>query len=244
MERARGAGVGRLMNPGVDLPSSQRAVNLADMYTEVYAAVGFHPHDAAKLGAAELEELRTLAAHPKVKAVGEIGLDYYRNLSPHDTQKRAFREQLELAKELDLPVIIHCRDAHDDVMAMLREWARGFSKARGVLHSYSGGRSQMQGAFDINFCVGLTGPVTYPKAVDMRAVAQYAPSEMILIETDAPYLTPAPHRGKRNEPGHVRYVAGKLAEVRGESFETAAARTSANAARLFDWSEVRDPAEV
>jgi TatD DNase family protein len=236
IERAREAGVGRLMNPGVDLPSSRRAVALAEAYSEIYAAVGFHPHDSAKLGLAEFSELRELAKHPKVKAIGEIGLDYYRNLSPPDAQKRAFREQLELAADLDLPVIVHCRDAHHEVLAILREWARAFPKARGVLHSYSGDRAQIKNAVDVGFWIGLTGPITYPKAEEMRAVAREAPLERIVIETDAPYLTPAPNRGKRNEPAYVRQVAEKLAEVRGETIEAVATQTSANAARLFDWS--------
>ena len=248
IERAREAGVGRLMNPSVDLFSSRQAVALAEHYAEVYAAVGFHPHDAAKLRAAELKELRGLAAHPKVKAIGEIGLDYYRNLSPQEAQKWAFREQLALAAEMDLPVIIHCREAHDEVMVILKEWAGRFPRARGVLHSYSGNRAQMKadigGAFDIGFCIGLTGPITYPKAEEMRAVAGEAPLDRILIETDAPYLTPAPNRGKRNEPAYVRYVAQKLAEVRDEVVEVVLAGTSANAARLFDWSEVSDQPEV
>lgn len=236
IERARAAGVIRIMNPGIDLGSSRRAVALAETYAEVYAAVGFHPHDAAKMGEAEFAELRELAQHPKVKAIGEIGLDYYRDLSPRDVQRRTFRRHLELAGELDLPVIVHCRDAHHDVMAVLGEWATEcHGSARGVLHSYSGNRAGMQGAFDMGFVIGITGPITFPKAEELRVVAQTAPFDKVLIETDAPYLAPQPNRGRRNEPAYVRHVAEKIAVVRGETVVAVAAQTSENAARLFNW---------
>ncbi len=239
IERAWAAGLNRIMNPGVDLETSRRAVALAESQPQIFAAVGFHPHDAAKMGADELGALRELAQRPKVKAIGEIGLDYYRDLSPRVIQAQAFRQQLELAAELDLPVIIHCRDAFEDVITILREWQAGLSnkRARGVLHSFSGDRAQAEQVFEIGFRVGLTGPITFPKAEEMRAVAQSAPIDRILIETDAPYLTPAPNRGKRNEPAYVRRVAEKIAEVRGLPVETVAAQTTANADSLFDWSK-------
>ncbi len=236
IERARAAGVTRIMNPGIDLESSRRAAALAETFAEVYAAVGFHPHDAAKMGEAEFAEVSELARHPKVRAIGEIGLDYYRDLSPRDFQRRAFRRQLELAGERDLPVIVHCRDAHHDVMAVLGEWViECHGSARGVLHSYSGGRAWVQGVFDIGFVIGITGPITFPKAEELRAVAQMAPFDRVLIETDAPYLAPQPHRGQRNEPAYVRHVAEKIAVVRGEAVVAVAAQTSENAARLFKW---------
>ncbi|MEK7278045.1 MAG: TatD family hydrolase [Chloroflexota bacterium] len=234
LDRAREAGVGRIMVPGVDLPSSRRAVKLAEAHPEVFAAVGFHPHDADKLGEKELKELRELAAHPKVKAIGEIGLDYYRDHSPRNVQRAAFRQQLDLAAELDLPVIIHNREAYADVMAALSEWN---GKRRGVLHSYSGDRTQMSAALELGFFLGLTGPITFPKADEMRAVAASAPLDKLLIETDAPYLTPSPHRGRRNEPAYVRYVAQKLADARGENLDTVITQTCANAAMLFNWSQ-------
>ena len=239
IERAWAAGLNRIMNPGVDLETSRRAVALAESQPQIFAAVGFHPHDAAKMGADELGALRELAQRPKVKAIGEIGLDYYRDLSPRVIQAQAFRQQLELAAELDLPVIIHCRDAFEDVITILREWQAGLSnkRARGVLHSFSGDRAQAEQVFEIGFRVGLTGPITFPKAEEMRAVAQSAPIDRILIETDAPYLTPAPNRGKRNEPAYVRRVAEKIAEVRGLPVETVAAQTTANADCLLDWSK-------
>ncbi len=221
------------MVPGVDLPSSRRAVTLADTHPEVFAAVGFHPHDADKLAEAELKELRELAAHPKVKAIGEIGLDYYRDHSPRDIQRAAFRHQLDLAAELDLPVIVHSRDAYADVMAALSD---GSGRRRGVLHSYSGDRTQVSAALELGFYLGLTGPITFPKADEMRAVAVSAPLDKLLVETDAPYLTPSPHRGRRNEPAYVRFVGQKLADVRGEELQRVIAQTSANAAMLFNWS--------
>jgi TatD DNase family protein len=235
IERAQEAGVTRIMNPGIDLESSRRAVALADRFPEVYAAVGFHPHDASKVGEAELNELRQLAQHPKVRAIGEIGLDFYRNLSPHEAQQQAFRKQLDLAQELNLPVIIHCREAHTAVTARLTEWARGFAGARGVLHSYSGDQAQLPAMLEIGFHIGLTGPITFPKAIEMRAVATAAPLDRILIETDAPYLTPAPHRGRRNEPAYVRHVAEKIAEARGMTIEEVGEQTTKNAVLLFDW---------
>lgn len=237
IEHARAAGVTRILNPGIDLESSRRAVALAESYPELYAAVGFHPHDAAAMGAAQLNELRELAKHPKVKAIGEIGLDYYRDLSPRDIQRRVFRQQLELAGELGLPVVIHSREAHDDVMAMLSEWAAERNGGRrGVLHSFSSDRAGMQKAISIGFAIGISGPITFPKADELRAVAQEAPLAHLLIETDAPYLAPMPDRGRRNEPAHVRRVAEKIAEVRGLPLSDVAAQTSANAAALFDWS--------
>lgn len=237
IDRAREAGVTRIMNPGVDLESSRRAIALAETYPEVYAAVGVHPHEAAKADHAALSALKELARHEKVMAIGEIGLDFYRALSPPERQKQVFRQQLELAAELNLPVIIHSRDAHSEVISLLAEWARDFRAARGVLHSFGGDRTQVEDAFAIGFDIGITGPVTFPKADELRAVARQAPLESILIETDAPYLSPAPRRGRRNEPAYVRYVAEKIAEVRGLSLENVIRQTSANATKLFTWSD-------
>jgi TatD DNase family protein len=237
VERALQAGVSRIMNPGIDLESSRRAVALAGQFDPVFAAVGIHPHDAGKATEGQLAELRQLAMHKKVKAIGEIGLDYYRDLSPREKQKWAFGRQLALAQALDLPVIVHNRDAHADVLSMLVGWVRGYPQARGVLHSFSGDRAQLVETLDIGFAIGITGPVTFPQADELRAVAQVAPLERILIETDAPYLTPVPRRGRRNEPAYVRHVAQKIAEVRGMTFERVAEITSANASKLFDWSD-------
>jgi TatD DNase family protein len=237
VDRALEVGVTRIMNPGIDLESSRRAVALAGQYSQVYAAVGFHPHDASKATEGALAELRQLALNQKVKAIGEIGLDYYRDLSPREQQRQVFGQQLDLAGDLNLPVIIHSRDAHQDVLAMLAAWVGRFPNARGVLHSFSGDRAQLVEALELGFVIGITGPVTFPKADELRAVAQVAPLERILIETDAPYLSPAPRRGRRNEPAYVWHVAEKIAQVRGMAFEGVARQTSANATRLFEWSD-------
>jgi TatD DNase family protein len=233
-------GVRSAVNPAVDLPSSRTAVALARQHRSIYAAVGIHPHDAKTLDAAGLEELKTLAHLPKVVAIGEIGLDYYRDLSPRDVQRRAFQAQLELAAELGLPVVVHDRDAHADVLAMLSGWSLSLHASRstlddrlGVLHSFSGDVALAKQAVALGFYIGISGPVTYKNADQMREVARAVPIRQLLIETDAPYLTPQPYRGKRNEPANVLFVAQTVADARGLTLEEVAAQTSANAAALF-----------
>ena len=228
IERAREAGLVAILNVGTDLISSRAAVELAERYEFIYAAVGVHPHDAKTVTPAVLDELRALAHHPKVVAVGEIGLDYYRNLSPRPVQRRAFFDQLALAAELALPVVIHSREAHDDVLAVLGEW-----QGTGVLHSYSAGPERLTEVLALGFAVGISGPITFKKAKGLREVAAAAPLERLLVETDCPYLTPEPYRGRRNEPAHVRYVAGAVAHARGEAAETVAQAMVENACRVF-----------
>lgn len=235
IRRAEEGGVKRMMTPGIDMPTSEAGVALADRFDSVYAAVGVHPHDAETLTDDKLIRLREMAAHHKVRAIGEIGLDYFRNLSPRQAQRQAFEKQLGLAAELRLPVIIHCRDAHDDVLTVLATWGGG-GGVRGVLHSFSGDKAHLSRALDLGLMIGITGPITFPKAIELREVAAYAPWDSLLIETDAPYLTPEPHRGKRNEPAYVRFVAERLAEVRKSTLAQVAEQTSANANRIFDWS--------
>ena len=238
IQRAVESGVAHIINPGVDLPSSHAAIGLAQRHESIYAAVGVHPHEAQTLDAAGLAELETLARSPKNVAIGEIGLDYYRDLSPRDAQRRAFRQQLELAAELDLPVIVHDRDAHDDVLAMLREWHASLLSvtrysAFGVLHSFSGDAAMAERAVELGFYIGVSGPVTYKNAHRLREVVSALPLERLLIETDAPYLTPHPHRGQRNEPAYVRLVARAVAEVKGSTLDQTAAQTTANVGSLF-----------
>ena len=241
VERARQAGVTRVVAPGVDLASSRRALELAAQFEGVYAALGVHPNTNVALGEAELDELRALCRHPKVVAIGEIGLDYYRDHTPHAQQRANFAAQLRLASALGLPVIIHNREASADVLRALSEWRAGaddnLAGRAGVLHSFSAGWAEAQAALDEGFYLGFSGPLTYKQADVLRAVAAQAPAERILIETDAPFLTPHPLRGQRNEPAFVRHVADKLAEVRGLSIEALAELTTANAARLFGWQE-------
>ncbi|HHS98582.1 MAG TPA: TatD family deoxyribonuclease [Chloroflexi bacterium] len=231
IERAREAGLVAILNVGTDLASSRAAGALADRYDFIYAAVGVHPHDAKTVTPAVLEDLRELARHPKVVAIGEIGLDYYRDLSPRPVQRRVFAQQLALAAELGLPVVVHSREAHDDVLAALQDWQGG----GGVLHSYSGGPERLEEVMALGFSIGLSGPVTFRKAHRLRAVAAAAPLDRLLVETDCPYLTPVPYRGRRNEPAYVRYVAEAVARARGVSVEDVARATTENARRLFDW---------
>ncbi len=226
--RAHAVGMVAILNVGADLESSRAAVALAERYDFIYAAVGVHPHDARTLTPSGLEELRALARHPKVVAIGEIGLDYYRDLSPRPVQRQAFAEQLALAAELGLPVVIHSRDAWDDVLSILRGWTGG-----GVLHSYSGGPERLEEVLAMGFSIGLSGPVTFANAHRLRTVAVTVPLDRLLIETDCPYLTPEPYRGRRNEPAWVWYVAGAVARARGMTAEEIARATAENAARLL-----------
>lgn len=226
--RARVAGMVAILNVGADLESSRASVALARQYDFIYAAVGIHPHDAETMTPAVLEELRHLARCPKVVAIGEIGLDYYRDLSPRPVQRQAFADQLALAAEVGLPVIIHCRDAWADTLAILRGWS-----GRGVLHSYSGGPERLEEVLALGFSVGISGPVTFPNAHRLRAVVATVPLDRLLVETDCPYLTPEPYRGRRNEPAYVWYVAGAIARARGMTAEEVAQITTENARRLF-----------
>jgi TatD DNase family protein len=239
IRRAAEAGVTCIVVPGVDLPSSRRAVELAEWYEMIYAAVGVHPNDASGFDDETLSALRETLAHPKVVAVGEIGLDYYRDRTPPDFQRRIFRQQLRLATEVGKPVIIHSRESTTDMLAILAEWQDGLNgppAARpGVLHSFSATWQDAQAALELGFYLGFSGPITFEKADEMRLVAASAPADKILVETDAPFLTPHPHRGQRNEPAYVRFVAEKLAEVRGKTLKEVALSTSENAAALFGW---------
>jgi TatD DNase family protein len=237
IDRAVQAGVTRMITIGVDGPSSRRAIEIADRYEVVYAAVGVHPNDCAEFDKAMLADIRSLAQHPKVVAIGEIGLDYYWHKVDHDVQARAFRAQLELAAELSKPVIIHSRDAATDVMATLEEFAK-LTDCTGTLHSYFDDLDIAQRAFAIGLYIGVTGPITFKKAERERETIMQVPLDRILIETDAPFLTPVPHRGERNEPAFVKHTAEMIARVRGQSIETVARQTTHNAEKLFGWQEV------
>jgi TatD DNase family protein len=246
--RAREAGLVAILNAATNLASGWASVSLAETHDFVYAAVGIHPHGAKTATRTALEQLRALSRHPKVVAIGEIGLDYFRDLSPRSAQRQAFTDQLALAKEVGLPVVVHSRDAHDDVLHILRDWAKsppcpsGASPPRagrteggrhGVLHSYAAGPERLEEALEMGFYIGISGPVTFKNAEQLRAVAAAVPLDRLLIETDCPYLTPEPYRGKRNEPAYVRYVAQAIARARGVSEEIVAQATVDNARRLF-----------
>ena len=232
--RARAAGVQWIINPGTDLESSRRAVHLAESYPEVYAAVGVHPHDAKNVTEFTLRELRGLARHSKVVAIGEIGLDYYRDLSPRAVQRSVFRRQLELADELGVPVILHDRDAHRDILAILEEWkTAGGSVAPTLFHAFSGDEAMAHHVLGMGCYIAIGGPVTFRNARQLARIVPAIPLDRLVCETDCPFLTPHPHRGKRNEPAYVRLVVEKVAELRGESVAAVARQTTLNARTLF-----------
>jgi TatD DNase family protein len=231
IQNAFAAGVARILIPGVEMETSQSAVELAARYPgQVFAAVGVHPHDATDLTPEALDSLRALATQPGVVAIGEIGLDYYRDLSPRETQRQALMTQCGLASELDLPVVLHNRDSHADLIELLRAHGGGL---RGVFHCFIGDQAMARDALDLGFYLSFAGPLTYPQNETLREVAAWAPEDRILVETDSPYLTPPPYRGKRNEPKHVAIVAQRLAELRNVSFERIAEMTNQNAETLF-----------
>ncbi len=232
LARAAQARVTAILNPGTDLESSRRAVALAERYDNVYAAVGIHPHDASTLDKQTLAELRHLAAHPKVVAIGEIGLDYYRDLSPREQQRSAFAAQLALADELELPVIIHQRESGMDVMAALREWAAD-SHLGCVLHAFSGDRAMADEAVALGFFIGLGGPLTFQNARRLPEIVPDLPLDALVVETDAPYLAPHPFRGKRNEPAYVVLVAERLAELRRLPLDQVVKQVTDNTRNLF-----------
>lgn len=239
LDRARAEGVARLLVPGIDLASSEAAVALADAHSNVYAAVGVHPHSAESFDDTVLAKLAALARHPRVVAIGEIGLDYYRNYAPEAAQKRAFGEQLGLAAELGLPVIVHCREAHADTRAIVAAWLAGAPQRaapHGVFHSFGGTLVDAHATLALGFMIGITGPVTFKKADELRQIAVAVPDDRLLVETDAPYLAPEPKRGRRNEPAYVRWIVSRIASERGVSYDTLAAQTTRNAAALFGWA--------
>lgn len=233
IERALQAGVRRILaiGTGDGPPDLEAAIRLAERYAPILASVGIHPHDAAKAAPADFDHLRALLRHPRVVAVGEIGLDYHYDFSPRERQREVFLEQLRLAAEFGKPVIIHTREAWEDTMTMLEQHARP-AGLKGIMHCFSGGSEEARRALDLGFFLSFAGIVTFPKAVRVREAARLAPLERLLIETDAPYLAPVPHRGKRNEPAWVVETARRLAELRGEPLERLAAETSRNFERL------------
>jgi TatD DNase family protein len=240
IERARAAGVAAIVNVGTDLASSRRAVALAEEYDCIYAAVGMHPHDAKKLDGATLAEMRDLSRNAKVVAIGEIGLDFYRDLSPRDVQRRAFQAQLAWAAKLGKPVVIHDRDAHDEIMEVLTGWAARMGDTPlagrlGVLHTFSGDLAMAKQAIDQGFYISVSGPVTYRNARQLPDIVRALPLNRLLVETDCPFLAPHPHRGKRNEPAYVQLVAERIAEIRGLDLEDLAEATTENAQRLFQF---------
>jgi len=233
--RAGESGVTQMITIGVTLETSQAALSLAETYPPVYAAVGVHPHAARHWDERARDTLRDLAANPKVVAIGEIGLDYYRDRSPRADQRRAFRAQLDLAGELGKPVIVHDREAHNDLLQILTAWAAERPQAgqRGVVHCFSGDGNMAQELLALGFYLGFDGPVTYKNAKQLRALIAQIPANRILVETDAPFLTPHPYRGQRNEPAHVCLVAEAIAQIHQMDLPAFAGQTTQNARNLF-----------
>jgi len=231
LARARAAGVRRMLTIGTDLGSSRAAVALAGREPDVWAAVGIHPHDAAGAAPEALAELERLAGEPRVVAIGETGLDYFRNLSPREAQERALRDQLALARRVRKPVVLHCRDAHEATLAILADERVG--ELGGIMHCFSGDVAIARRCLDLGLLISLAGPVTYPNARALPEVARMVPADRLVIETDCPFLPPQPYRGKRNEPAYIAITAERVAALRGEPVDALAARLSDNARALF-----------
>ncbi len=233
IRRAREAGVRYIINPGADLESSRRAIALAETQPDIFAAVGVHPHEASSLTDDVWQELRRLAQHPRVVAIGEIGLDYYRDLSPRPVQQAAFRRQLVLAAELGLPVIIHDRDAHEDVLAILEDWRAEGNSFPILFHAFSGDLGIARCVLKLGGYIAIGGPVTFTNARRLPAMLPQLPLERLVVETDCPYLAPHPYRGQRNEPAYLPLVVAKMAELCQRPAEEIARLTTENACRLF-----------
>jgi TatD DNase family protein len=236
-------GVAQIITVGTSVESSRAAIALAEQHPRLYATIGVHPHDSASFGPQALEELACLVSHPKVVAIGEIGLDYYRDYAPHQAQSTAFQQQLALASRARKPVVVHIRDrdgergAYEDVMASLENWAASMGNEDraplGVLHCFSGVLDTARRALDLRFYLGVDGPVTYPNAHALRTLVTEVPLDRLLLETDCPYLAPQPRRGQRNEPAFLTHIAEQIAQLHGVPLEQVACTTTASARRLF-----------
>ena len=231
LSRATSAGVEKIICVGYDLKSSQEALLIARKYRQVYAVVGIHPHDAQSLNPDVLEKIYNMARDQRVVAIGEIGLDFYRDLSPRDIQRQAFREQIKMAQELGKPIVIHDRDAHQEVLEIIKAEKAG--KNQGIMHCYSGAMPLAIELLKEGFYLSFAGPLTFKNAHKAQEVAAKIPMDKILIETDCPYLTPEPWRGKINEPANVKYVAAKLGELRDKTTEEVAYLTNINAKKVY-----------
>ncbi len=249
LDRAQAEGVNRILVPALDLNSSLEILNLIEAHEILYAAIGVHPNSGKTWQNDTLKHLQELAGHPKVVAIGEIGLDYYRDRTPRDLQKKILSKQLLLAGDCNLPVILHVRNASEedrsciqDLLGLIENWVEEKALLKknpdfqpGVIHSFSGNLAESQRALQAGFYLGVTGPVTFKKAVGLREVVDQTDLSRLLIETDGPFLAPDPFRGKRNEPAHVRYIIDKISEVKDIPVEQAADQTAQNAACLFKW---------
>ncbi|MEH7444706.1 TatD family hydrolase [Bacillus sp. JJ1122] len=231
IDRAIAEGVTNMVVVGFDELTIKKAIELAEKYDFIHASVGWHPVDAIDMTPEHLDWLKELASHPKVVALGEMGLDYYWDKSPKEIQKEVFRKQIRLAREVRLPIIIHNRDATADIVEILKEENAG--EVGGIMHCYSGSVETALECIEMNFYISLGGPVTFKNAKKPKEVAESIPLDRLLVETDCPYLTPHPYRGKRNEPAYVKLVAEEIAGLKGLSFEEIAEATTQNAKKLF-----------
>lgn len=240
VDRAVNEGVGRMVAVGFDLDSSRQAVALTRRYANLWACVGIHPHQASRATPEVFDSLRDLSKDNKVVAIGETGLDYYRDRSPRDVQRQVFRQELEVAEETGMPVVIHDRAAHEDVMSIISAWADGIRSSNGrlqpplgVVHCFSGDLVMAERLIDLGFYISVAGPVTFPNAGRLQELASRLPLERLLVETDCPFLSPHPFRGQRNEPANVKLIAQRIAELRGVSLEKISRTTTENACRVF-----------
>jgi TatD DNase family protein len=231
VERAREAGVRRIATVGTDPASIERGLAAASEHEEVVAVVGRHPHEAGGFGEPDLEQIERAAAHPRARAIGETGLDYYRDRAPREDQRRAFEAQLALAGRTGLPAVIHMRDAEDDTFAILREHADAVTV---ILHCFSA-PARLEECVERGYLCSFAGNVTYPKATDLQSAARALPDELLLVETDSPFLAPQPVRGKPNEPANAAHTARFVAGLRGVAYEALERTVEANAARVFEW---------
>jgi TatD DNase family protein len=253
LSRAKKIGIQRILAPGIDLVASHEVLRIAHEYPDVYAAVGVHPNSAVTWEETSAEELASLLSSPKVVAIGEIGLDYYRDRAPKNLQVDVLNRQLEIATQQKLPVILHVRNKSEDdrsciedLLSILKHWVdksklkekKGYQP--GVIHSFSGNLAESRRALDMGFFIGITGAVTYKNADILREVVLETPLERLLVETDGPFITPHPFRGKRNEPAHVRYIVDKISAVKGLDPEQISNQTSLNAGSLFGWEQFLD----
>lgn len=229
LERAKERGIGKIICPGIDIDSSWQSLTIAKNHPNVYAAAGIHPHDSNNAPADYINQLRDILTQPKIVALGEIGLDYYRNISDADTQRKVFKKQLQLAKKMDLPVIIHNRNADADIIHIIQQ----VSPLRGVAHCFTSDLTTAKIFLDMGFYISFAGNLTYRNS-DLPAVAEAIPLDRLLIETDAPFLSPMPYRSKENEPSRVKYIADKLAECQGVSYDIIELATQNNAEKLFN----------
>ncbi|MDD5038514.1 MAG: TatD family hydrolase [Dehalococcoidales bacterium] len=235
--RALDAGVSTLITVGTDLESSRKAIELSEKYPKILAAVGFHPHDVTKVSKTDIANLGEIARHPRVVAIGEVGLDFYRDYSPHGTQLQALKWQLDLAEKVALPVIIHCRQAEKDMLDILGDWVSRCKSprknGRGVIHCFSGDSDSARQYLDMGFYLSVGAYIGYPGSKKAHDVIRSIPGDRLLVETDCPFLPPQSHRGQRNEPSYLSLTAELLAKIKGESYEEIALETTRNACRLF-----------